>query len=165
MHLKLMKCVFWQILLSVSMTLVLLLLLLMDGLILNTQLITGAVNAKTRLALSDQIGYQVKAIMLVQSCSMVLELPIGQKMDNILTIITALLIEPYLLDSIKSKKEISNNGISIWKLTILGHLIPPNFNQNAKIFVEDHVHTTERMPNYYLKIDLLKSSNISKFLN
>jgi len=113
MHLKLMKCVFWQILLSVSMTLVLLLLLLMDGLILNTQLITGAVNAKTRLALSDQIGYQVKAIMLVQSCSMVLELPIGRKMDNILTIITALLIEPYLLDLMKSKKEISNNGISI----------------------------------------------------
>ena len=86
-------------------------------------------------------------------------------MDNILTIITALLIEPYLLDLIKSKKGISNNGILIWKLTILGHLIHPNFNQNVKIFVEDHVHTTERIPNYYLKIDLLKSSNTSKFLN
>ena len=154
MHHKLMKCVFWQILLSVKMTHVLLHLPLTDGRISNILLTTGAVNAKTNSAPSDQIGYQLKATTLVQSCSMVLELHIGRKLDNILTIITALLIEPYPLDSTKLKREILNNGILILKLTILEHLIHQNFNQNVKIFVEEDVHIIEKIPNCYLKIDL-----------
>lgn len=95
---------------------------------------------------------------------MVLELLIGQKLGNILIIITALLIEAYPLDSTKLKREILNNGISISKPTILEHLIPQNFNQNVKIFVEEIVHIIGKRPNYYLKIDLYKEIQYFKIV-
>lgn len=102
--LKLTKCVSWLTHHLVSMTLVLLLLPLMDGHILSIPLIIGAANVKINLVPLDQTGSQIKAIILVLSYSMESELLIGQNQDNTLTIITALLIGLYQLDSIKSKK-------------------------------------------------------------